>query len=237
MRLESGVLQHVCTAHPRGDSAHPPNPCGTYTGPHIPSAAYIGYASPPGTPRRMPAKPACTPGACARTKPCPSSGAFTCSANIDNPNPPLSYTGSSQERRTVLALGARLGASPGATDLRGGSRAPPPAPQKASPHGQRVGWVQYAPTRRSRSVSYVSPFGTFWFSDAQAVSLVGLRPPPRFWWVGHTQLFFLRLRRLRSASRLCHGCADAGRSSAAPCSSRHPASYSGDACWWVARAA
>ena len=98
----------------------------------------------PGTPRRMPAKPACTPGACARTKPCPSSGAFTCSANIDNPNPPLSYTGSSQERRTVLALGARLGASPGATDLRGGSRAPPPAAQKTSPHGQRVGWVQYA---------------------------------------------------------------------------------------------
>ena len=144
MRLESGVLQHVCTAHPRGDSAHPPNPCGTYTGPHIPSAAYIGHASPPGTPRRMPAKPACTPGACARTKPCPSSGAFTCSANIDNPNPPLSYTGSSQERRTVLALGARLGASPGATDLRGGSRALPPATQKASPHGQRVGWVQYA---------------------------------------------------------------------------------------------
>ena len=46
--------------------------------------------------------------------------------------------------RTVLALGARLGASPGATDLRGGSRAPPPAAQKASPHGQRVGWVQYA---------------------------------------------------------------------------------------------
>ena len=27
-------------------------------------------------------------------------GAFTCSANIDNPNPPLSYTGSSQERPT-----------------------------------------------------------------------------------------------------------------------------------------
>ena len=26
--------------------------------------------------------------------------AFTCSANIDNPNPPLSYTGSSQERPT-----------------------------------------------------------------------------------------------------------------------------------------
>ena len=25
---------------------------------------------------------------------------------------------------------------------------------------RRVGWVQYAPTRRSRSVSYVSPFGT-----------------------------------------------------------------------------
>ena len=114
----------------------------------------------PGTPRRIPAKPACTPGACARTKPCPSSGAFTCSANIDNPNPPLSYTGSSQERRTVLALGARLGASPGATDLRGGSRAPPPAPQKASPHGQRVGWVQYAHVASARHGAH-DPFLMF----------------------------------------------------------------------------
>ena len=44
---------------------------------------------------------------------------------------------------------------------------------------RRVGWVQYAPTRRSRSVSYVSPFGTFRHFDAQAaVSLVGLRAPP-----------------------------------------------------------
>ena len=42
---------------------------------------------------------------------------------------------------------------------------------------RRVGWVQYAPTRRSRSVSYVSPIGTFRHFDAQAVSLVGLRAP------------------------------------------------------------
>ena len=29
-------------------------------------------------------------------------GAFTCSANIDKPNPPLSYTGSSQERPEAI---------------------------------------------------------------------------------------------------------------------------------------
>ena len=74
------------------------------------------------------------------------------------------------------------------------SRAPPPAPPKASSHGQRVGGggsstrtvARVPDARRSRSVSYVSPmvspFATFLFSDAQAVSLAGLRPPPRFRW-------------------------------------------------------
>ena len=54
---------------------------------------------------------------------------------------------------------------------------------------RRVGWVQYAPTRRSRSVSYVSPFGTFRHFDAQAVSLVGLRAPPAIRQRGMSSLF------------------------------------------------
>ena len=57
---------------------------------------------------------------------------------------------------------------------------------------RRVGWVQYAPTRRSRSVSYVSPFGTQRCAGGQRVSLVGLRPPPRFRWVGQHPTFLLR---------------------------------------------
>ena len=36
------------------------------------------------------------------------------------------------------------------------------------------------------------PCFVFLFSDAQAVSLVGLRPPPRFRWVGQHPTFLLR---------------------------------------------
>ena len=83
------------------------------------------------------------------------------------------------------------------------SRAPPPAPPKASSHGQRVGGggsstrtVARVPDTALtiRFFCFAHGFAlcdTFLFSDAQAVSLAGLRPPPRFRWPARPPLVIL----------------------------------------------